>query len=67
MKNVAILVAGLLGVIGVKFFFLPTSKAETDWLIVKSVRVDVSELHQNARNLPVLKFHDMRLVFPGGD
>jgi hypothetical protein len=67
MKNVAILVAVFLGVIVVKLIFFPTPKAEADLLFVKSARVDVSDLHQTARNLPVQKFHDMTLVFPGGD
>jgi len=67
MKKVAILVAACLGGIGVKLIFFPTPKAEADLLLIERVRVDVSELHQNAENLPVGKFHDMTLVFPGGD
>jgi len=67
MKNVAVLVAAFLGGIGVKLIFFPTPKAEADLVLIESVRVDVSELHQNAGNLPVRKFHDMTLVFPDGD
>jgi len=29
--------------------------------------VDVSQLHQNVRNLPVQKLHDMSLVLSDGD
>jgi hypothetical protein len=62
VKNVAILVAVFLGGIGVN-----TPTAEADLPYVDSVRVDVSQLHEHAKNLPVQRFHEMSLVFPGGD
>jgi hypothetical protein len=58
-------VAVILVVVGVKLisFAAPTAEADT----VKSVRMDISQMHQNAKNLPVQKFHDMSVVFSDGD
>jgi hypothetical protein len=64
MKNVAISVAVLLGAIGVRVILLTAPTAEADPLPIKSVSVDISQMHQITRNLSVQKFHDMTLVFP---
>jgi molybdenum-dependent DNA-binding transcriptional regulator ModE len=60
-------VAVILVGIGVKLIFFSVPTAEADSLSIKSVGVDVSQLHQNVRNLPVEKSHDMSFVFSGGD
>jgi hypothetical protein len=65
-QAIAVVAAILVGV-GVKLIFFTPATAEVDSLSIRSVRVDVSQLHQNARNLPVQRFHDMSVVFPGSD
>ena len=67
-RHVIAVVAVILVGVGVKliFFTAPTA-AEADSLPIKSVGVDASQLHQNVKNLPVHKFHDMSFVFSGGD
>jgi hypothetical protein len=65
--HVIAVVAAILVGVGVKLIFFTAPTAEADPLSIKSVGVDVSQLHQNAKNLPVQTFHDMSLVFPGGD
>jgi len=67
MKNVAILVAALLVGISAKLIFFSAPTAEADSLSIKGAGMDVSQLHQNAKNLPVQNFHDMSLVFPDRD
>jgi hypothetical protein len=64
VKNIAILVAALLGGIGVKLILLTAPKAEADSLPINGASVDISRMHQITKNLPVQKFHDMTLVFP---
>src|SRR6266571_4474031 len=63
---IAVVTVILVGV-GVKLIFFTAPTAEADPLSIKSVGVDVSQLHQNVKNLPVQKLHDMSLVFPGDD
>jgi hypothetical protein len=65
--HVIVVVAAILVAVGVKLIFFPAPTAEAESLSIKSVGVDVSQLHQNAKNLPVQKFHDMSFVFPDGD
>ena len=65
--HVIAVVAVILVGVGVKLIFFTAPTAEADPLSIKSVGVDVSQLHQNAKNLPVQKLHDMSLVFPAGD
>jgi hypothetical protein len=60
-------VAVILVVAGVKLAFITAPTAEADSLSIKSMGVDVFQLHQNVRNLPVQKFHDMTFVFPHSD
>jgi hypothetical protein len=67
MKSLAILAAVLLGGIGVKLIFFDTPRAEADLLPINDVRVDISQVHQNAKSLPTHRLHDMTFVFPGGD
>ena len=65
-QAIAVVAAILVGV-GVKLIFFTPATAEVDSLPIRSVRVDVSQLHQNAGNLPVQRFHDMSVVFLGSD
>jgi len=65
--HVIAIVAVILVGVGVKLIFLPVPSAEADLLSIKSVGMDVSQLHQNVENLPVQKFHDLSLVFPESD
>jgi len=65
--HVIAVVAAILVGVGVKLIFFTAPTAEADTLSVKSVGVDVSQLHQNVEKLPVQRFHDMSLVFSDGD
>ena len=65
--HVIAVVAVILVGVGVKLIFFTPQTAEAVSLPIKSVGVIVSQLHQNARSLPLENFHDMSLVFSGGD
>jgi hypothetical protein len=65
--HVIAVVAVILVGVGVKLIFFTAPTAVADQLSIKSVRVDVSQLHRNVKNLPVQKFHDMTFVFSEGD
>jgi hypothetical protein len=52
MKSVAILMAVLVGGIGVELIFFTAPTAEADSLSIKNVSVDVSHIHQNASSVP---------------
>ncbi len=60
---VAVVLVGL----GVKLIFFTPQTAEAVSLSIKSVGVNVSQLHQSVKNLPVETFHDMSLVSYGSD
>jgi hypothetical protein len=66
-RHVTAVVAVILVGVGVKLIFFTARTAEADSLSIKSVGVDISQLHQNVKNLLVQKFHDMSLVFSDGD
>ena len=63
---IAVVAAILVGV-GVKLIFFAAPTAVADPLSVNGARVDVSRLQQNAKSLSAQIFHDMSLVFSGGD
>jgi len=63
---IAVIAVILVGV-GVKLIFFSAPTAEADTLSIRSVSVDVSQLHQIAKSLPVQTFRDMSLVFADGD
>jgi hypothetical protein len=52
---------------GVKLIFFTEPVAEAKVLSLKSMSMDISELHRNTKNLPVQKIHDMSFVFSDGD
>jgi len=58
---VAVILVGL----GVKLVFFSEPTADAKLLSVKSMSMDISELHRNTniKNLPVQKIHDMTFVF----
>jgi hypothetical protein len=62
--HVIAVVAVVLVGIGVKLPFFDAPLAEADSLPIKRVSLDISQMHEVTRNLPVQKFHDMTLVFP---
>ncbi len=48
---------------GLKLTFFSGPIAAADVGSAKSARIDISEMHQNIKNLPVEKIHDMTFVF----
>jgi hypothetical protein len=64
IRHVTTVVAVILVGFGVKVIFFSTPPAEADLL---SVRIDVSQMHQNISDLPVEKIRDMTFVFSDAD
>jgi hypothetical protein len=60
---IAVVAAVLVGAGPTLISFAPT--AEADALTIRSASVDVFQLHQKIQNLPVLRFRDMSVIFPG--
>jgi hypothetical protein len=60
---VAIILIGL----GLKLTFFSARPAEADAPPVETVRMDISQMHQNIKNLPEQRMHDMTFVFSEGD
>jgi hypothetical protein len=48
---------------GLKLLFFSAPSAEADLRGVRSVGMDISQMHQNNKNLPEQKIHDMTFVF----
>jgi hypothetical protein len=44
---------------GVKLFFFSSPTAEANVEVVNSVRMDISQMHQNIKDLPVQQLNDM--------
>jgi hypothetical protein len=65
--HVIAIVAVILVGVGLKLTFFAAPAAEADSLSIKSVSLDISQMHQNTRNLPVQKLHDMSFIFSEGD
>jgi len=63
---IAIVAAILVG-FGLKLIFFSAPIAEADAGSFKGVSMNISESHQNLKNLPVEKLHDMTFVFSDGD
>ena len=62
------IVAVILVGFGLKLIFFSAPIAEADVVgSIRSVRIEISELHQNSGNLPLETFHDMSFVFSEGD
>jgi hypothetical protein len=60
---VAILLIGF----GLKLTFFSAPRAEADAPSVETVRMDISQMHQNIKNLSEQRMHDMTFVFFEGD
>jgi hypothetical protein len=65
-RHVMAVVTVILVGFGLKLTFFSGPIAVADVGSVKSVSVDISEMHQNIKNLPVEKLHDMTFVFSNG-
>ena len=65
--HVITIIAVILVGVGLKLTFFAAPAAEADSLSIKSVSLDISQMHQNTRNLPVQKLHDMSFIFSEGD
>ena len=63
---ITIVAAILVGFV-LKLIFFSAPIAVADVGSVKSVSMDISEMHRNIKNIPVEKFHDMTFVFSNGD
>lgn len=61
--HIVVAVLILLG-LGVKTASFPVLAAEAASRSKTSVGLDVSQMHRDAKNLPVEEFHDMTFVFP---
>jgi hypothetical protein len=57
------IVAVILVGFGLKLLFFSAPSAEADLLGVRSVGMDISQMHRNNKNLPEQKIHDMTFVF----
>jgi hypothetical protein len=57
------IVAVILVGFGLKLLFFSAPTAEADLRGVRSVGMDISQMHQNNKNLPEQKIHDMTFVF----
>ncbi len=65
-RHVIAIVAAILVGFSLKLTFFSAPIAAADVASVKSVSMDVFELQQNIKNLPVVKLHDMTFVFSNG-
>ncbi len=65
-RHVIAIVTVILVGFGLKLTFFSAPIAAADVASVKSVSMDVFELQQNIKNLPVEKLHDMTFVFSNG-
>jgi len=63
---IAIFAIVLIG-FALKLTFFSAPPAEADARSVESLRMDVSQLHQNIKTLPEHKMHDMTFVFSESD
>ena len=62
---IAVVTVTLVG-FGLKLTLFPGPIAAADVGPTKRVSLDVSQMHQHIKNLPVEKFHDMTFVFSNG-
>ena len=67
VHHTILIVSAILVVFGLTLIFFSAPIAVADVGSVKSVSMDISEMHQNIKNIPVEKFHDMTFVFSNGD
>jgi hypothetical protein len=63
---IAVVAVFLVG-FGVKLIFFSAPTAVADLLSFESANMDVSQMRQNTKNLPVEEIRDMTFVFSNGD
>ena len=61
------IVAVILVGFGLKLLFFSAPSAEADLRGARSADMDIFQMHQNNKNLPEQKIHDMTFVFSGDD
>ena len=61
------IVAVILVGFGLKVLFFSAPLAEADLRSVRSVGMDIYQMHQNKKNLAEQKIHDMTFVFSEAD
>jgi hypothetical protein len=66
-KHATGIVAVILVGFGLKLLFFSTPIAEADLRSVRNVGIDISQMHQNKKNLAEQKIHDMTFVFSEAD
>jgi len=68
MRNQIVAIFGVILVaFALKLIFFPPPIALAEVGSVKRTSMDISAMHQNVKNLPVEKIHDMTFVFSDGD
>ena len=65
--HVLAVVAVMLIGFGVKLTFFNAQAGEANSASIESVSMDISQIHRNAKNVPVQTIHDMSFVFADGD
>ena len=65
--HVLAVVAVILLGFGVKLTFFNAPAAEADSASIESASMDITQLHQNTKNVPMQTTHDMSFVFANGD
>jgi len=63
---IAVVVVLLIG-FGVKLTFFNAPAAEADSTPTKIISMNIPAMHENAKNTPVHRVHDMSFVFADGD
>jgi hypothetical protein len=63
VHHAIVIVSAILVVFGLTLIFFSAPITVADASVVKRASVDISEMQQSIKNLPVEKFHDMTFVF----
>lgn len=62
-RHIILTAAVILIAFGTKLLFFPVPTAEADVSRMTGAGLDISQLQQGAKDLPVQKMHDMSFVF----
>jgi hypothetical protein len=63
LHHAIVIMSAILAVFGLTLIFFSAPITVADASVVKRGSVDISEMQQSIRNLPVEKLHDMTFVF----
>jgi ABC-type polysaccharide transport system permease subunit len=63
LHHAIVIMSAILAVFGLTLIFFSAPITVADASVVKRASVDISEMQQSIRNLPVEKLHDMTFVF----